>query len=255
VWTRGRTTLAAGVVAVLVLAGHFLVQASEVAGTPVPVSGGGTPGVLPPLTAPYDKVLGFHGSGMVAYLTFDDGPSRYTAQVLDILAAAGVKATFCQIGSQINGFPDVERRLIADGHTLCNHSWTHPDSIAALSATQIDQQIGNTQKAFAQFGVTVHYFRAPDGDFGKTTTTLRQLCQQYQTRPLGWAVDSEDWKKPGVTKIVQTALSSVSPGAIILLHDGGGTDRDQTMAAIPGIISGLQGQGYTLTALPSDGPD
>ena len=82
--------------------------------------------MLPPLTTPYDTVLGFHGTGKVAYLTFDYGPTRYTGQLLDILAAAGVKATFCQIGSQLAGFPEVERRLIADGHTLRNHSWTHP---------------------------------------------------------------------------------------------------------------------------------
>ena len=81
----------------------------------------------------------------------------------------------------------------------------------------------------------------------------RTLRQRYQTRPLGWAVDPQDWKKPGVTKIVQTVLSTVAPGAVILLHDGGG-NRDQTMAALPGIISGLQGQGYTLAALPPDGP-
>ena len=68
-------------------------------------------------------------------------------------------------------------------------------------------------------------------------------------------MDPQDWKKPGVTKIVQTVLSTVSPGAIILLHDGGGTDRNQTIAGLPGIISGLQGLGYTLAALPPDGPD
>jgi peptidoglycan/xylan/chitin deacetylase (PgdA/CDA1 family) len=153
---------------------------------------------------------------------------------LDIVAAAGVKATFCQIGSQLAGFPDVERRLIADGHTLCNHSWTHPDNIAALAPAQIDQQIGDTQQAFAQFGVTVRYFRAPAGDFGKTTTTLRQLCQRYQTRPLGWAVDPQDWKKPGVTKIVQTVLSTVAPGAVILLHmEWNGMEWNGMAAAAP----------------------
>ena len=228
------------------------VSSAETAAPTLPDSAG--PAVLSPLRAPYDTVLGFHGSGHVAYLTFDDGPSRYTGQVLDILAAVGVKATFCQTGSQIAGYPDVERRLTADGHTLCNHSWTHPAGIAALPAAQIDQQIGRTQQAFARLGVTVRYFRAPGGDFGKTSTTLRQLCQRYRTRPLGWSVDPQDQKKPGVTKIVQTVPSTVSPGAVILPHDGGGTDRDQTMAAIPGIISGLQGQGYTLAALPPDGP-
>ena len=206
---------------------------------------------LPPLTAPFDTVLRSSGGDRVAYLTFDDGPSKYTGRVLDTLAAAGVKATFCQIGSQLGDYPDTERRLISDGHTLCNHSWTHPVNIAALPPADIDLQIGRTQQALTGLGVTPRYFRAPDGDFG-TTSTLRQICQQYQTRPLGWAVDPQDWKKPGTPAIVQTVLGTVTPGAVILLHDGGG-NREQTLAALPAIITGLHAQGYTLAALPPDG--
>jgi len=206
---------------------------------------------LLPLTAPYDTVLRSSGGDRVAYLTFDDGPSKYTGRVLDTLAAAGVKATFCQIGSQLGDYPDTERRLIGDGHTLCNHSWTHPVNIAALPPADIDLQIGRTQQALTGLGVTPRYFRAPDGDFG-TTSTLRQICQQYQTRPLGWAVDPQDWKKPGTPAIVQTVLGTVTPGAVILLHDGGG-NREQTLAALPAIITGLHAQGYTLAALPPDG--
>ena len=116
---------------------------------------------LPPLTAPYDTVLRTSGGDRVAYLTFDDGPSKYTGRVLDILAAAGVKATFCQIGSQLGDYPDTERRLIGDGHTLCNHSWTHPLNIAALPPTDIYQQIGRTQQALTGLGATARYFRAP----------------------------------------------------------------------------------------------
>ena len=206
---------------------------------------------LPPLTAPYDTVLRTSGGDRVAYLTFDDGPSKYTGRVLDILASAGVKATFCQIGSQLGDYPDTERRLIGDGHSVCNHSWTHPVNIAALPPTDIDQQIGRTQQALAGLGVTARYVRAPGGDFG-ATSTLRQVCQQYQTRPLGWAVDPQDWKKPGTPAIVQTVLGTITPGAVILLHDGGG-NREQTLAALPAIITGLQAQGYTLAALPPDG--
>jgi peptidoglycan/xylan/chitin deacetylase (PgdA/CDA1 family) len=206
---------------------------------------------LPPLTAPYDTVLRTSGGDRVAYLTFDDGPSKYTGRVLDVLATAGVKATFCQIGSQLGDYPDTERRLIGDGHTVCNHSWTHPMKIAALPPADIDQQIGRTQQALAGLGVTARYFRAPGGDFG-TTSTLRQICQQYQTRPLGWAVDPQDWKKPGTPAIVQTVLGTSTPGAVILLHDGGG-NREQTLAALPAIITGLRAKGYTLAALPPDG--
>ena len=65
-------------------------------------------------------------------------------------------------------------------------------------------------------------------------------------------MDSLDWKKPGAPAIVSTVLTSVSPGAIVLLHDGGGADREETLAALPGVISGLQAAGYTLAALPPD---
>ena len=112
--------------------------------------------------------------------------------------------------------------------------------------------LGRTRQAFARLGVTVRYFRAPGGDFGTTSATLRQLCQRYRTRPLGWSVDPQD-QKPGVTKIVQTVPSTVSPGAVILPHDDGGTDRDQTMPALPAIISGPRGQGYPLAPLPPTG--
>ena len=168
-------------------------------------------------------MLGFHGTSKVAHLTFDDGPSRYTGQLLDILAAAGVKATFCRIGSRLAGFTDVERRLIADGHTLCNHSWTHPDNIAALAPAQIDQQIGDTQHAVAQFNVTVRYFRAPAGDFGKNHHDAAAAVPAVPD-PTRWAGrwTPRTGRNPASPTIVQTVLSTVEPGAVILLHDGGG---------------------------------
>jgi peptidoglycan-N-acetylglucosamine deacetylase len=70
--------------------------------------------------------------------------------------------------------------------------------------------------------------------------------------PLGWAVDSADWRKPGAAAITANVLGAVTPGAVILMHDGGGTDRQQTVAALPGIISGLQAAGYFLAPLPTD---
>ena len=207
---------------------------------------------LPALTAPYDKVLGEYGDGKVAYLTFDDGPGPQTGKILDVLGGAGVQATFCQVGSRVDDYPDTERRVIAEGHTLCNHSWSHPDGLAKASAEDIDAEISRTQQAFAAHGVTSHYFRAPEGGFG-TTSTLRQLCELNNVVPLGWSVDSLDWKKPGAKTIVKNVLSAVHPGAIILMHDAGGTDRNQTIAALPDIITGLRSAGYTLAPLPAGG--
>ena len=206
-----------------------------------------------PVNPPYSTVLGWHGDGRVAYLTFDDGPGPYTGRVLDILAAAGVKATFCEVGQKVTENVELTQRVVAEGHTLCNHSWDHYSPFDALSAQILDQEIGLTQNAFLQAtGVTVRYFRAPEGRFGAAGGAVLQAGQRARTIPLAWGVDSLDWKKPGAPAIVATVLASVSPGAIILLHDGGGADREETLAALPGIISGLQAAGYTLAALPPD---
>ncbi|GAC1464283.1 MAG: hypothetical protein PVSMB10_19420 [Pseudarthrobacter sp.] len=67
-------------------------------------------------------------------------------------------------------------------------------------------------------------------------------------------MDSQDWRKPGTGVIVKNVLSTIHPDAIILMHDAGGTDRDQTIAALPGIITGLRDTGYTLAPLPPQGP-
>ena len=199
-------------------------------------------------------MLGYRGSGRVVYLTFDDGPGPQTGAILDILAGAGIKATFCQVGNRIADFPDIEQRIISDGHTLCNHSWSHPDGLSAAPADVINTEIRGPQTVFSSLGVQVHYFRSPGGDFGTKRTTLRQVCQLNRVVPLGWSVDSQDWRKPGVAAIVRNVLSTVAPGSVVLMHDAGGADRDQTIAALPGVISGLQEAGYTLANLPSGGP-
>jgi peptidoglycan/xylan/chitin deacetylase (PgdA/CDA1 family) len=206
-----------------------------------------------PVVAPYGTVLGWHGSDRVAYLTFDDGPGPSTERVLDILARAGVKATFCVIGQRVTDNPGLTARVAAEGHTLCNHSWDHYSPFDGLSPETLDQEITLTQNAIQQAtGVAPRYLRAPEGRFGAPGGAVLQAGQRARTIPLGWGVDSLDWQKPGTAGIVANVLSTVSPGAIILLHDGGGADREETIAALPAIITGLQAAGYTLAAMPPD---
>ncbi|MET0965385.1 MAG: polysaccharide deacetylase family protein [Nakamurella sp.] len=204
-----------------------------------------------PVIAPYSTVVGWHGSDRVAYLTFDDGPGPATGRVLDVLAATGVKATFCVIGQRVTEKPGLAARMAAEGHTLCNHSWDHYSPFDALAPQTLDQEIALTQNAIQQAaGVTPRYLRAPEGRFGDSGGAVLQAGQRARTIPLGWGVDSLDWKKPGTAGIVANVLSAVSPGAIILLHDGGGADREETIAALPAIITGLQAAGYALAAMP-----
>lgn len=217
--------------------------APEVAPAPDPIA------VVPP----YSTVLGWTGEGRVAYLTFDDGPGPETGPVLDILAAKGVKATFCVVGQRVAENTELVRRIVAEGHTVCNHSWDHPDGFDALAPDVLAGQIGRTQDAVvAATGHTPRYLRAPGGRFGDPTGPVHQAAQQARTLLLGWGVDSRDWTKPGAATITSTVLGTVTPGAIILMHDAGGTDRQQTIEALPQVIDGLRAAGYTLAALPPD---
>jgi len=213
-----------------------------------------TPAPAPaPVVAPYPTVLGWTGEGKVAYLTFDDGPGPATGQILDILATRGVLATFCVVGQKVAENSEMTRRIVADGHTLCNHSWDHPTGFDTLAPDVLAGQIGRTQDAIiAATGNPARYLRAPEGRFGDPAGSVHQAAQQARTLLLGWAVDSRDWTKPGAGSIVSNVVGSVSPGAIILMHDAGGADRQQTIEALPGVIDGLRAAGYTLLPLPAD---
>ena len=198
----------------------------------------------------YRHPMGWYGDGKVVALTFDDGPGPWTGQVLDVLDRHGIKATFCQIGSQVGDYPAIERRIVADGHTLCNHSFSHDEKLADKPEAEMVSQITRTQNAIRDItGVAPSYYRAPAGNFG-SDGKLPGVLAKYHLLPLAWAVDSWDWRKPGVDKIVDNVMGSVDHGAIILMHDGGG-DRSQTLAALPKIIAKLQAAGYTFIALPA----
>ena len=215
----------------------------EAAPAPAPVA----------VVAPYTTVLGWTGEGKVAYLTFDDGPGPATGQMLDVLAAKGVQATFCVVGQKVSENTEMIRRIVAAGHTVCNHSWDHPTGFDTLAPDVLAGEIGRTQDAVIQAtGHTPRYLRAPEGSFGDPAGSVHQAAQQARTLLLGWAVDSKDWTKPGAATIVSNVLGAVSPGAIVLMHDAGGADRQQTLDALPAVIDGLRAAGYTLLPLPPD---
>ena len=196
-------------------------------------------------------MLGWTGSGRVVSLTFDDGPGPYTGQVLDILAAKKVPATFCQIGEQVADYPAIERRIVALGGVLCDHSWDHDEHLSERSAADIDREMDRTRSVIASVsGVTPVYYRAPGADFGDP---VKRAAARNHLPLLGWAVDTRDWTRPGVEAIVASVLDGVTPGAIVLLHDGGG-DRSETVAALPRIIDGLRARGYTFIT-PSRHPE
>lgn len=183
-------------------------------------------------------------TGRVVALTFDDGPDpEYTPQILALLTQHHAVGTFCMVGAQAARHPDLVQEVVSAGMHLCGHSMTHHANLPALPESEIEAEIvGGKSELVAAAGqqVTVDYFRAPAG---RWSDPVQQIAAEHGMRPLSWSVNPRDWDRPGTQQIVATVKEKVHPGAIILLHDGGGR-RDQTVAALSQLLPWLADQGY-----------
>ena len=205
------------------------------------------------LPTPYVIRRAGYQKGLVA-LSFDDGPDpEWTPQILDILKAKRVPATFFVIGENAMPHPFLLNRIVDEGSEIGNHSFTHPN-LAQVSTEGTRIELNSTRRLVEAYtGRSLRLFRAPYfGDAEPTTANEivpALVAQQDGYTNVGLHVDPSDWKKPGVAAIVKAALDQVqtdnpeTAGQIVLLHDGGG-DRSQTVAALPAIIDGLRAKGY-----------
>jgi peptidoglycan/xylan/chitin deacetylase (PgdA/CDA1 family) len=179
-------------------------------------------------------------------LTFDDGPGPYTPGVLSVLEQAHVQATFFSIGKMERYFSESTVREIGDGDVIGDHTETHP-FLARLSAhEQYEELFEQIARVELLGGPRPDLFRPPYGSFN--ANTLRELKALHLLMVL-WSVDTDDYRQPGVSVIVERALAGAKPGAIILMHDAGGL-REQTIAALPLIIRGMRARGFHLVTVP-----
>ncbi|CCK28702.1 polysaccharide deacetylase family sporulation protein PdaB [Streptomyces davaonensis JCM 4913] len=177
-------------------------------------------------------------------ITIDDGPDpNWTPQVLDVLRENGVKATFCIVGTQAEAHPDLVKKVVAEGHRLCNHSVSHDTTMDRQSKAYQRSQILDAERMIteASGGVRPMYYRAPGGAF---TPYSRELAASRGMRPLGWNVDTKDFEQPGADAIVATVERELPNGPTLLFHDAGG-DRAQTVEALRRILPSLKEQGYS----------
>jgi peptidoglycan/xylan/chitin deacetylase (PgdA/CDA1 family) len=206
------------------------------------------PPQLPPeLGGPFGSRI-TTGSSRVA-LTFDDGPSpEYTPQILALLRQYQIKATFCMIGTNVQAHPDLVREVVAEGHTLCNHSWAHDVTLGTRSAAAIRSDLIATDDAIhaAAPGAIVRYFRQPGGAW---TPAVVEVARELGMTSLAWQVDPRDWTRPGAGNIVASVLSATDAGSIVLMHDGGG-ERQGTVDALHLILANLT-QRFELEPLPT----
>lgn len=179
-------------------------------------------------------------------LTFDDGPGPYTPQVVSELAALHAPATFFEVGIEEQYFHAGTADIVAHGWPIGDHTENHPQ-MNALSRSDQQRQLLRDAAAIGEYGAPFpHMFRPPYGVWNKTTLAL---LRHYRMLMVLWTVDTNDYQLPGTPAIVQSALDGARPGAIILMHDGGG-DRSETVAAIPQIVRDLRRRGYRLVTVP-----
>ncbi|MFJ8786230.1 bifunctional polysaccharide deacetylase/glycosyltransferase family 2 protein [Streptomyces sp. NPDC102476] len=186
-------------------------------------------------------------------LTFDDGPNpTYTPQVLKILEKYDVPATFFVVGSMVSRYPGIVKDMVDQGDEVGIHTFTHVD-LSYQSDARIRREMTQTQLALAgAAGITTTLFRAPyssetDAIDNYSWPVYKKLGEEGYTSVFV-DTDSDDWKKPGASKIVKWATPSGTSGAAVLMHDAGG-DRDQTVEALPTYIKKMRAKGYTFTTI------
>jgi peptidoglycan/xylan/chitin deacetylase (PgdA/CDA1 family) len=184
------------------------------------------------------------GPGPAVSYTFDDGPNPAdTPRLLEVLRTHRVRAVFCLWGEFALAHPEVVRRIVAGGHVLCNHSLRHAD-MGSWTPDQIRADLLATNAAIrsAVPRARIPYFRAPFGSWGTTPSVAAGLGMQ----PLGWRLAISDWEPPGTDELVNRLMTGITPGAVVLMHDGGG-DRSQTVDAVEQTIPLLRSAGYRFT--------
>ena len=183
-------------------------------------------------------------------LTFDDGPQlNSTPQILDTLRDYNVDATFFVLGQRVNALPDLVRREYAEGHSVQNHSYTHPH-LTWLSETEVQRELADTNAAIEAAGLPRPYrFRPPYGDTNATVEMVGQSLGLTQTL---WDASPEDWEGASASTICSRVVQGVKPGSVVVLHDASAEDGVSvynTNDALPCIINTLRQNGYRFVTM------
>lgn len=186
-------------------------------------------------------------SEKVIALTFDDGPwPETTEQILATLKQENVKATFYMVGQPLKSFPEIGKKVLADGHVIANHTLHH--WYKQMSPLVAQREIEDTAKIIKEvLNVETDYFRPPGGVL---TNGLVAYAETQNQSVNMWSVDSGDSnpKRPSSEAILATILAGATPGGIVLMHDGGGS-HGNTAKAVPQIIANLRAQGYKFVTI------
>ena len=179
-------------------------------------------------------------------LTFDDGPSSFTGPILDTLKKYDASATFFTLGNQVSTYPLAMDRAVAEGHVIGNHTWDHQD-LTKFGPKDIRSEMAKQMTAVTGRQLPAEkLFRPP---YGAVNEQVIAEARRAGMLTVLWSIDTNDYKLPTPAAMTSQVLTEIQPGAIILMHDGGG-DRTSTSAALPMIIKGLRKAGYKMVTVP-----
>lgn len=194
------------------------------------------------------------GFEKVVAFTFDDGPwPAHTKEILDVLKENEAKATFFVVGTCIeNNGAELVKRASNEGHQIATHTYSHAAGSGGslnLGKMSTKEQIEEVTKGYAAIEGAIgfepsHVLRSPGGNYSVKTM---DILAPYVDAEIGWTIDSQDWRQPGVDVIFEE-MTSVKPGSVVLCHDGGGS-RDQTIQALKKALPILKKQGYRFVTI------
>jgi peptidoglycan/xylan/chitin deacetylase (PgdA/CDA1 family) len=197
-----------------------------------------------PASAPQITFSQCRVEGPYVAMTFDDGPhGANTPRLLDMLKQRGIKATFFIVGQCAAEFPDIMKRIVAEGHEIANHSWSHPQ-LTKLGEESVTDQLQKTHDVIKQTtGIEAKVMRPP---FGAFTPNQRSWAnKKWGYKIIMWDVDPLDWKVRNAEHVKSEILKRTVAGSIILAHD----IHKTTVDAMPETLDGLVAKGFKFVSV------
>lgn len=175
-------------------------------------------------------------------LTFDDGPSRYTSQILDILTENGGRATFFMLGERVSDYTETVQKVAQQGSEIGTHTWSHPN-LKDLSQDEVRAQLDDSVRALEDAGdVKVRLMRPP---YGSVNTSVKDVCRWAGLPMVRWTVDTEDWRTKDAQATYDSVIAGAYSGCIVLCHDIVASTVDAMEMVIPELVR----QGYQLVTV------
>lgn len=180
----------------------------------------------------------------IAAITIDDGPHEVaTPRMLDALRAENVKATFFVLGKSAEQYPELVKKVLAEGHEVATHGYSHRN-MARLSRQECEAEWEKTEQILTPLGAKVTLFRPPGGSYGQVLTDGAKARGYHM---ILWDVDPRDWQAPPADVVAERITQAVRPGSIILLHDG--QYPIHSADALRKVVRQLKEEGYSFVTV------